>query len=791
MPDLLYLKDVPSAIRVYCFLTISVVYLWKLYCSRFCTRDVDNTTIYTMDHQISQSISSQPEKPPGVAQVAFPIAVPGVYDYAIPSQYLGCVACGMPVLVPLRNRETWGVVVGLSSSSQFSSLKEIVLVKLDQLDSSGAALQKLYEWIAAYYQCDIGRVFKPFLRKGVVGARAKTVTEYIPDAAADPAILNDKYRKIFSEVQQIAPCTAKEASLQKKVTRASLEYLSKQGFLNTAVRTVLREAFELRMAATAHSSELTVEQQEAVARIMEDAPAPKRPFLLFGITGSGKTHVYIALASQMLREGKGVIILVPEIALTPQTIQRFKGALGDVLTVIHSNMSDGERRDSLEELVTGKKKVVIGVRSAILAPVQNVGCIIVDEEHDGSYKQSDMEPRYHARDVAVMRGKLQGALVVLGSATPAMESYHNALTGKYTLIRLLSRFGAATLPLVEVVDMRLEKEENNWKPLSRRLHTGIVEALAQGRQIILLLNRRGFSTVLMCQDCGYTAACPDCSVTLRYHRADTSLKCHICGFFQPAPHCCPSCRGEKIKYKGTGIQKIEEALHEEFPLVRVLRMDQDSTRTKGAHARILEDFAQKKADILLGTQMVAKGLNFPGVALVGVIAADTGLHIPDFRASERTFQLLTQVAGRAGRSDSLGQVIIQTYSPEESAIINAAQHDYETFYQSEQESRKALNYPPYSRLVRVVVEGAEESLVISTIDRIASQIRHLGKNTLLLLGPVPAVVERIKGEVRHILLIKSHDRDACSRVIFQLRSMNKKIPASLRIIFDIDPVNML
>jgi len=741
-----------------------------------------------MDHQISQSYSPPS---PTIAQVAFPIAVPGVYDYLVPSEYIGKIACGMPVLVPLRNRETWGVVVGLRSSSEFVSLKEIRSVKLDVQDSSGAALQKLYEWIAAYYQCDIGRVFKPFLRKGVVSAKPKMVTEYVPDPAADVSLLNAKYRQIFSDILQIAPCTVKEAAERKGITKSSIDSLCKRGVLTPAQRTVLREAYELRMEAAAHSCELTGEQQDAVATIMNDAPNPKRPFLLFGITGSGKTHVYIEIASQMIREGKGVIILVPEIALTPQTIQRFRGALGEVLTVIHSHMSDGERRDSLEELVTGKKKVVIGVRSAILAPVQNVGCIIVDEEHDGSYKQSDMEPRYHARDVAVMRGKLQKALVVLGSATPAMESYHNALSGKYTLIRLNSRFGAAALPQVSIVDMRKEKEENNWKPLSRSLHEAIEATLAQERQIILLLNRRGFSTVLMCQDCGYTASCPDCSVTLRYHRADTSLKCHICGYIQPAPNECPSCRGEKIKYKGTGIQKIEEALHEEFPLVRVLRMDQDTTRTKGAHARILEDFAAQKAEILLGTQMVAKGLNFPGVALVGVIAADTGLHIPDFRASERTFQLLTQVAGRAGRSDSLGQVIIQTYSPEESAIMYAALHDYENFYAHEQTSRQALSYPPYSRLVRIVVEGADESLVISTIDRIALQIRTLSKNTLTMLGPVPAVLERVKGEVRHILLIKSHDRDACAKVITQLRGMHRKTPASLRIIFDIDPVNML
>ena len=744
-----------------------------------------------MDSKTSQPISPSPIAQNHIAVVAFPIAVPGIYDYAIPDQLIEKLTPGTPVLVPLRKRETWGVVVGMKASSAYTDLKSIITIQTDRWSDSGSMLLKLYEWIADYYQCDLGRVFKPLIRKGVMKSKPKTVTVYSAEDRKTIERLNDKYRTIFQKLSTISPFTIIEALEKLDVTRASVNYLFKNGFLNQSQKTILREAFELRIATPSNTISLTDEQRDAVRQILTADPSTRKPFLLFGITGSGKTLVYIEIAAEMIRKGKGIIILVPEISLTPQTIQRFKSALGDVLTVIHSNMSDGERRDSLQELVTGKKRVVIGVRSAVLAPVDQLGCIIVDEEHDGSYKQSDIEPRYHARDVAVMRAKLQNALVVLGSATPSFESYNNALTGKYSLIRLSQRFGAAALPRVTTIDMREEQQANNWTPLSRQLTSAITSTLQNNRQIILLLNRRGFSTVLLCQECGYTAYCPECSVTLRYHRADTSLKCHVCGYIQQAPTRCPTCRGEKIKYKGTGIQKVEEHLRETFPQARILRMDQDSTRKKGAHAMILGQFAEHKADILLGTQMVAKGLNFPGVALVGVIAADTGLHIPDFRASERTFQLLTQVAGRAGRADNTGEVIIQTYCPDDSAIKCTEKHDYETFFNLENDNRKQLFYPPHSRLVRMVIEGINENDVHTYSKRLASQLRILYGDALDLLGPAPAVLERISNEVRYTILLKLRSFQKCGSVLKELRKMNQKLPGSLKIIIDVDPVNML
>jgi primosomal protein N' (replication factor Y) (superfamily II helicase) len=744
-----------------------------------------------MLQQQEESIADPGNKKSTVVAVAFPNAVGGIYDYAVPDRFIGRIVPGMPVRVNLRKRELWGVAVAVKSASAYPDLKEVLDIQSGRWTDAGRSLLNLYEWVAGYYQCDLGRVFRPLMRKGLLNSSAKTIRVYTADPHAPADSLSEKYRVIWAALQELGTFSMAEAMQQCAVSRSAIDRLCASKFLTRSVRTVVREAFELRMECPYEKVVLTDEQRAAVDRVMESHGAPKEPFLLHGITGSGKTHVYIELASRMLQMGEGVIILVPEIALTPQTIQRFRGALGEVVTVVHSHMSEGERRDSLQELVTGSKRVVIGVRSAIMVPMDRLGLIIVDEEHDGSYKQSDLDPRYQARDVAVMRGRFQKALVVLGSATPSFESYHNAITGKYRLLHLSQRFGAATLPRVRMVDMREEQRNNNWKPLSRALREAIASTIDRERQIILLLNRRGFSTVLLCQECGYTGRCPNCSVTLRYHRAETALKCHMCGYLQQAPDVCPGCGGRKIKYKGTGIQKIEEHLQEMFPAVRLIRMDQDSTRRKGTHATMLKKFADHEADILLGTQMVAKGLNFPGVALVGVIAADTGLHIPDFRASERTFQLLTQVAGRAGRADSCGEVIIQTYCPDDWALRCAGTHDYITFFEQENSSRKLLGYPPWGRLARIIIAGKDENSVKTLIRKIAEQIRSSSGKSVTMLGPAPAILERIANESRYTILLKSSSTLKLGTVLREVRKEIGKIPPAFKLIIDVDPVNML
>ncbi|NLG16166.1 MAG: primosomal protein N', partial [Fibrobacter sp.] len=723
---------------------------------------------HNMVSEISQHISATPIFSGPVVSVAFPIAIPGIYDYRIPGEFSGCIKPGTPVLVELKNRQTWGVAVLLKEKSEFPDLKEVLQVREGQWVDGNQTLIKLYKWIASYYQCDLGRVFRPLVRKGLISAKSKTVQVYSV-CKKDTSELSDSYRDILHQLSACGEFLPADVIKKFGLKNSAVSYLYNKGYLEKREKTVLREADELSIETSSDIVKLTGEQQTAVESVFQTFDNPQKPFLLHGITGSGKTHVYIELAERAMRAGKGVIILVPEISLTPQTIQRFRSALGDVIAVIHSHMSDGERRDSLQEIVTGNKRVVIGVRSAILAPMQDIGLIIVDEEHDSSYKQSDTDPRYNARDVAVMRGNFQKAVVVLGSATPSLESCYNALNGKYHLLKLSGRFGAASLPDVEIVDMGAEHRENNWTPFSRLLVSAINDCLDRKRQIILLLNRRGFSTVLICKDCGHTYTCPNCSVNLRYHRQDNTLKCHLCNHEQPAPETCPKCRGEQIKYKGTGIQKIEEALKEEFPAARIIRMDQDTTRRKGAHVQILGKFGDGEADILLGTQMVSKGLDFKGVALVGVINADTGLNFPDFRASERTFQLLSQVSGRAGRSDSSGIVVIQTYFPQDAAILSARQHDYQQFYDTEIKFRQELGYPPFGKLTRIVVSGKEGDEVRKKIGDIAGQLRRLGGAELQVLGPSPAVLEKIANEVRYSILIKTRSPQKMNTVLAEVR----------------------
>jgi primosomal protein N'' len=728
-----------------------------------------------------------------VVSVAFPIAVPGIYDYGIPDRLLGSVFPGIPVLVELKNRRLWGVAVAVKEKSAFPDLKPVLEIKSDRWTDADRSLIQLYEWIAHYYQTDLGKIFRPFIKKGLANASAKTIALYhlTEDILRKPltpgqARAYEKFREDKGPLTAI--CLRQKHGLSMHMIGA----LCAKGVLFKEETTVLREAQELAYGVQGTAYDLNEEQKNAVDTMSVHMGDPCRPCLLYGITGSGKTFVYIELVKKALALGKGALVLVPEISLTPQTIERFRQALGPVITVIHSRMSDGERRDSLAELVTGRKRVVIGVRSAVLAPMDRLGLIVVDEEHDGSYKQSDMEPRYHARDVAVMRGHLQKALVVLGSATPSFESYRNALDGKYQLIPLTRRFGAGALPRVEIVDMGGEHSENNWTFLSRYLHRRISEVLMDKRQVILLLNRRGFSTVLICKDCGHTYVCPQCSVNLTYHKSDHRLKCHQCGRAEPAPQVCIKCRGEHIKYKGTGIQKAEEYCKAEFPQGRIIRMDQDTTRGRGAHIRILEQFANQEADILLGTQMVAKGLNFPGVALVGVLQADIGLHFPDFRAAEKTFQLLAQVAGRAGREDTGGEVVIQTYVPDDGGIIAAKDHDYVGFYAKEITARESLGYPPFGKLVRIVVQGETEAVVRSFIEVIAKRISSAEASTgITVLGPSPAVFSRIKNNYRYCMLLKSKSMRTLQDCATALRKNLDKPPKGLRIIIDVDPVNML
>lgn len=727
-----------------------------------------------------------------VAKVAFPVSVPGLYDYAIPERFKKHIFPGSPVKVTLRNRVLWGVAVTLSENSEYPNLKEILDVKVGKWSDSGSALMKLYKWIASYYVTDLGKVFKPLLQKKIADLSSKKVT-YLELVDGEVKDLTIKQQETYKKIENISfPIAASKLLSEYEISQHMVNMFVKKGLLKKKILEVVRESEGLQNSLISKDFKLNAEQQECVEEIWSSNSETAIPFLIHGITGSGKTHIYIELAKRTLALGKGVILLVPEISLTPQTIRRFSDALGEDIAVIHSRMSNGERRDSVEEIVSGKRRVVIGVRSAILVPMENIGLIIVDEEHDGSYKQSDPEPRYHARDVAVVRGAFQKSLVVMGSATPSFESYYNAKIGKYHLLTLAKRFGNAQLPEVKIVDMNKENREKNFTILSRYLRNKMVEVLDAGNQIILLLNRRGFSVSLVCRDCGHAYSCPHCSVNLIYHRNEQVVKCHQCGYFEPLPEACPDCGGEQIKYQGTGIQKVEEYLSSIFPEAKILRMDQDTTRHKGAHVSLIDKFANREADILLGTQMVAKGLDFPDVALVGVLQADTGLHFPDFRASERTFQLLTQVAGRAGRGEKSGEVVVQTHSPDERGIIFSRTHDYINFYDSEISNRKNLNYPPFSRVARILALSENEEIVRDYMFNLVGNLKNaIDNKSVAILGPAPAVLEKLRNLYRYTILIKAENPNQLNDLLWRTNEFINRSPSNIRIKIDVDPVNML
>jgi primosomal protein N' (replication factor Y) len=531
------------------------------------------------------------------------------------------------------------------------------------------------------------------------------------------------------------------------------------------------------------------EQAEAIREV--EARLASRAFhavLLQGVTGSGKTLVYLRAIEATLAAGRGAILLVPEIGLTAQTVRPFRGVFGDRVAVLHSALSDGERYDMWRGALRGERRVVVGTRSAVFAPVRDLGLIILDEEHDPSYKEHERDPRYHARDVAVMRAKRCGAVALLGSATPSLESDWNGRSGKFERLRLPRRVGNRPMPAVVLVDMR---REGGGTLFSAPLRERIRARAASGERVILLQNRRGYAPFVQCADCGEALRCRDCAVTMTFHAPGRRMVCHYCGRSSGAPASCPSCQGPGLRYGGVGTQRVEEALLSQFPGVRVLRMDVDTTRRKGAHDRLLDAFRRGDADILLGTQMVAKGLDFPGVTLVGVISADTALNLPDFRAPERTFQLLAQVAGRSGRGDRPGEVVIQTYRPDDPAIRAACDHDFASFAERELEDRRVLGYPPFGRLIAFLFRGAEEPAVTAEAGACADLLRGAASGAEVL-GPAAAPLSRLKGEFRWQVILKgavpSHLKDLARQALSRL---GERPRPGVRMSVDVDPVSLL
>lgn len=563
-----------------------------------------------------------------------------------------------------------------------------------------------------------------------------------------------RQRELLDRLAQLdAPVLQADFLRGTHLTVAHLRAAEKQGWLTRKQVEQYRDPFNAPVKKT-QAPPLMPDQEKAVAAITaaEKAKTPA-PFLLEGVTGSGKTEVYLQTIAAALKYQRTALMLVPEIALTPQMVNRVRGRFGHQVAVLHSGLSVGEKYDEWRRIARGEAQVVVGARSAVFAPLKNIGIIIIDEEHEGSYKQDSM-PRYHARDVALWRARYHQCPVVLGSATPALESRARAQKGVYQWLRLPHRINGQDLPRVQLVDMRRVMGKTQVADFSPQLVTALRERLNRNEQVVLMLNRRGYAAFAMCRECGFVVQCPNCDISLTFHRDRQRMQCHYCGHEQPVPQKCPQCGSRYIGFYGTGTQKVAEELHQLVPAARVLRMDVDTTRRKGAHERILEQFGNHDADVLLGTQMIAKGLDFPDVTLVGVLNADTGLSLPDFRASERTFQLLTQVSGRAGRADKAGEVIIQTFNPDHYAIQLAGKQDYEGFFVREMQVRHQNDYPPYFYTIQLTASGPKEAQVLRVLTKVRGELTRLLSPQARLLGPTPQMVTRVNNRYYYQLIIK-------------------------------------
>ncbi len=628
------------------------------------------------------------------------------------------------------------------------------------------------------------------VKTDAAGAELETIIEGLSKSPKKASVLRIAATRGAMPVTELARLAG--------TTPSTVRELIKKGFLISGTSEIRRDPYGSKEFKETYPLQLTQSQKVVYKEIASAvASGQYQAFLLHGVTGSGKTEVYLQAIDYCLRKGRQAIVLVPEIALTPQMIERFKGRFGDLVAVLHSRLSAGERYDEWSRIKTNKVKVVVGARSAVFAPFDNPGLIIIDEEHEASYKQED-NPKYHARDVAAARAQACGSVVVLGSATPSIESYSRAKAGKYRLLTMGERVLGRPMPVVKVIDLREEIQAGNRSIFSRSLVDSMSTVLTRGEQAILFLNRRGYSTFVVCRECGLVMNCPKCSITLTHHAAENILRCHYCDYRRKAPDICPKCSSRSIRHFGIGTQRVEEEVLKLFPEAKVARMDMDTTTTKGSHERILGDFKKGRIDILIGTQMIAKGLDFPGVTLVGVVTADTALNLPDFRAAERTFQLLTQVAGRAGRGDTPGEVLVQTYSPDHYSVVNAQNHDYLSFYNEEIKIRKAFEYPPYSLLVRILIYGNEENSVIRGSQVLAYELEQILSLCKIgidqpLLGPAPAPLSKLRDRFRWQICIKGKQGKNTRSIVKEAvaKAMDGQLFVNLGVSIDVDPVSMM
>src|SRR5881275_2372552 len=583
----------------------------------------------------------------------------------------------------------------------------------------------------------------------------------------------------------------RETSFDNQTLRA----LAKRGLIELREEAVERDPHADEQFVATTNLELNAEQALALKRITQalDSPEDARPILLHGVTGSGKTEIYLQAIRAALERGRSAIVLVPEISLTPQTVERFKSRFAEMheaVAVLHSHLSQGERHDEWHKIHSGRARIVIGARSAVFAPLKDLGLIIVDEEHETTYKQEEA-PRYHARDIAVVRAKIEKCAVVLGSATPSLESYYNATIGKYELLTLTQRVDDQRMPLMRIVDLRLERRKAKIAPiLSEKLSQAIADRLEKHEQTILFLNRRGFSTSLLCSNCGEARNCPNCSVALTFHRHMARLSCHLCGHTAAVPKKCPECGKDALIYAGFGTEKVESTVSHLFPKANVRRMDADSMARKEAYRETLRNFRTGKIDILVGTQMIAKGLHFPNVTLVGIINADLALHLPDFRAGERTFQLLTQVAGRAGRGETAGEVFVQTYTPFSPSIQFARHHDFAGYFQQELEFRERCDFPPFKHAILITARSAHEGRAKLSAETLKRRLKEALPEEFILGDATPAPLEKLQGQFRFHILIRGEAIMRLSRLVRE--TLDKlPFPEDVTVTVDVDPYQLL
>ncbi len=712
------------------------------------------------------------------------------FTYEVPEDFINDISIGQWVKVPfgIKNNIVDGFVLNLKedniSGVRIKKIKAISLINplLTKDDI------KLVEYLRENYLCKYIDGIRLLIPQGVlkgINNKYKLVVA-ITDKKV-PSDIEEKYNDILSFIKDNnGKFNKSELTKLHGLSIYKINKLINEGYLKVEEEIVYR--YNLKEYVNYKEKELTEDQLRAINQIQK---SNKNVFLLKGVTGSGKTEVYMNLVKEAISNEKSAIILVPEISLTPQMIERFKGRFGREVAVFHSKLSDGERYDEWYRVKEGKAKVVIGARSALFLPLENLGIIIIDEEHENTYK-SEQNPRYVTREVAEYISTLKNCKVILGSATPSIETYYRAISGEIELIELKHRVDNKPMPIIEIVDMRAELNSGNVSMFSRKLFSEMKLSLEKKEQIILFLNRRGFSTFVSCRSCGHVFKCPKCDISMTYHK-NGYLICHYCGHGEMQSKVCPKCKSKYVKHFGTGTERVEEEVKKYFPKAKVLRMDMDTTRNKNSHETIYNSFKNGDGDILIGTQMIAKGLDFENVTLVGILAADMSLNVPDYRSAERTFQIVTQVSGRAGRGNKEGKVILQTYSPSNYSLNYAKNYDYEGFYNEEFTTRGLMYYPPFGKILLINASSKNESLLKNFMNTLKQELNIIYNNedNIEFLGPVPCIISKIKDNFRWQIIFKGDiSLDFCKKIKDKLYQLNKNVYNEIKVIIDINPNNL-